>query len=95
MVANSRHDYNPFGDSSMAVTVRNVGGDGRVKVTVTTYRDKEATKRIGGWSTVVYLPKGQETTVAIPLRGLSAGAFHGRGHRRVTPAARAIEDCVE
>ncbi|MBP3956870.1 hypothetical protein J8F10_16485 [Gemmata sp. G18] len=73
VVANTQHDYHAFGDSNMIVTVRNVGGDGRIKVIVTAYRDKARTKRIDSWSTLVYLKKGQEATVTVPLRGLSEG----------------------
>lgn len=72
-VVNSQHNYNPFGDSNRIVTVRNVGGDGRVTVEVRAYRDKEAKQFIDSWSTVLYLKRGEEKSATIVLTGLTEG----------------------
>jgi hypothetical protein len=69
-----RYDYRMFEDSNHLVTVKNVGGAGRVRVTSHVYRDQAATRLINTFSQVVYLVKGQQQEVTIRLYGVKEGA---------------------
>jgi hypothetical protein len=68
-----RYDYHLLDDSNHIVTVQNVGGAGKVRVTSRLYRDKAETKFIRSFSRVAHLEKGQQQEVVIRLYGVKEG----------------------
>jgi hypothetical protein len=73
VVLGHRYDYKMFEDSSHLVTVKNVGGAGKVRVTLKVYRDKAETRLVGTFSRVVHLDKGEQREVVVQMSGVKEG----------------------
>jgi hypothetical protein len=68
-----RYDYKMFEDSLHIITVKNVGGAGKIKVTSRVYRDQAETRLVGTFSRVVHLDKGEQREVVVPMTGVKEG----------------------